>query len=462
MRKIYAFLAAALISVCAFASKDVVPSTQVIYDACGGEQGQVVACIFVPANMACYDIVFVGTYNNWAKGEGKTEDAKNCKKFVAIDNYDGWYAVAVDDETESPEGKPVMLDADGNFNWAYQIGAATVISGSVTVVAGLPGEIDLKTYGKDVPNVYTVDAWKQNPCTAIYHNYTVQVISTGCDLLAVPFLIGGMNNWNAQEMQIDVAKTQELQVPVYYLSFKAAEETEYQLLSGLRDPNTGLIDSTAQPGWYDAAYLQVKVNGSWQRYEPSNSKLGAEAFVNYDLREDTLQWARCDETPAEQVIVTLKAPAGAPEIVEIIGGYDGWTGSAMAFADGVYTAQVEAKGGSAFKFRSGIGETDDEKWANQILYYYPGTEEQPEDAWLTFGDGHDRELIFEQLWEDGAAGTKVVNLDFSDPDGYKWAIETQGIENVVLTEKANKVMVDGILYIVRDNKLFNVQGTQVR
>lgn len=38
----------------------------------------------------------------------------------------------------------------------------------------------------------------------------------------------------------------------------------------------------------------------------------------------------------------------------------------------------------------------------------------------------------------------------------------QGIENIVLTEKAQKVVVDGVIYIVRDNKLFNLQGTQVR
>lgn len=40
--------------------------------------------------------------------------------------------------------------------------------------------------------------------------------------------------------------------------------------------------------------------------------------------------------------------------------------------------------------------------------------------------------------------------------------KAQGIENIVLTEKAQKVMVDGVLYIVRDNKMYNVQGTQVR
>jgi len=40
--------------------------------------------------------------------------------------------------------------------------------------------------------------------------------------------------------------------------------------------------------------------------------------------------------------------------------------------------------------------------------------------------------------------------------------EVQGIENIVITEKAQKVMVDGVVYIVRDGKMFDVLGTQVR
>lgn len=45
-----------------------------------------------------------------------------------------------------------------------------------------------------------------------------------------------------------------------------------------------------------------------------------------------------------------------------------------------------------------------------------------------------------------------------------FSIETgaQGIENIVLTEKVQKVMVDGAVYVVRDGKLFNVLGAQVR
>ena len=38
----------------------------------------------------------------------------------------------------------------------------------------------------------------------------------------------------------------------------------------------------------------------------------------------------------------------------------------------------------------------------------------------------------------------------------------QGIENVVLTEKAKKVVVDGVVYIVRDGKMFDLTGAQVR
>ncbi len=40
--------------------------------------------------------------------------------------------------------------------------------------------------------------------------------------------------------------------------------------------------------------------------------------------------------------------------------------------------------------------------------------------------------------------------------------KAQGIENIELTEKAQKVIVDGVIYIVRDGKMFNLQGTQVR
>jgi hypothetical protein len=452
MKKFYAFLAAALISVSAFAAKDVVPSDEVLADYY--DQGKVCVCIFVPADMACYDVVLTGKFNEWST------DVAACAKFEAVEGYDGWYVTSFEPEAEPDaekgiQAKPVMLDGDGNFNWAYQVGAATLIRGGVQVVQGLPGEIDLVNYGTDAPNVYTVDAWKENPCTAIYHNYTVQVISTGCDFLAVPFIIGGMNNWSApQEMQIDQAKTTELEVPVYYLTFKAAEGTEYQLLSGLRDVTTGGIDSTAQPGWSDECYLQVLVDDVWSRYNPDNSKLGEEALVVYDLRVDTMRWARCAPAePDEYVIVAVNLPAeNRPEAgVEIIGAFDSWEGTPMELLEtGWFFVEIEAKASQFFKFRSAGS------WDQELELY-----NAEEDTWAKIADN---QLVFSKLWSDDTykgVACKWIELDFSDPDKARWTT-AEGIENVVLTEKAQKVVVDGVLYIVRDNKMFNIQGGQVR
>lgn len=40
--------------------------------------------------------------------------------------------------------------------------------------------------------------------------------------------------------------------------------------------------------------------------------------------------------------------------------------------------------------------------------------------------------------------------------------DEQGIENVVLEDSARKVMVDGAMYIIRDKKMYNAQGAQVK
>ena len=69
------------------------------------------------------------------------------------------------------------------------------------------------------------------------------------------------------------------------------------------------------------------------------------------------------------------------------------------------------------------------------------------------------------------AGKRVQVVGrLQNPDGEIITIENgkasiapaEGIENIVLTEKAQKVVVDGVIYIVRDNKMFDVRGTQVR
>ena len=63
---------------------------------------------------------------------------------------------------------------------------------------------------------------------------------------------------------------------------------------------------------------------------------------------------------------------------------------------------------------------------------------------------------------------KLTNNFYNDKNSAQIAKGTvsvqwkAAIENIILTEKVDKVIVDGVLYIVRDGKLFNLQGAQVR
>lgn len=65
--------------------------------------------------------------------------------------------------------------------------------------------------------------------------------------------------------------------------------------------------------------------------------------------------------------------------------------------------------------------------------------------------------------KDATESADAIDLAETVAGGVLEIIEpVQGIENIVLTEKAQKVVVDGVVYIIRDNKLFNVLGTQVK
>ena len=61
----------------------------------------------------------------------------------------------------------------------------------------------------------------------------------------------------------------------------------------------------------------------------------------------------------------------------------------------------------------------------------------------------------------------IDELDLSNASSYAWMENApeplpEGIEHIVLTEKAQKVIMDGMIYIVRDGKLFNLTGAQVK
>lgn len=457
MKKFYAFLAAALFSLSAFASINVVPSDEFLADFY--DDGQVCMCFFVPAEINCNDIVVTGSFNGWSS------DLAACIPAQALDDYDGWYVASFDpedtpDATKGIQAKPIMLGGGGEFNWDYQVGDATPIRGGMNVVKGTyEGEVDLINFGTDAPNVFAVGAWKSNPCTAIYHNYKFTVISDGCNGYACPFIIGAFTNWAFVQMQVDLDATIANGATTYTYIVKAAEESPYQIVSGLW---TDAEEIDPMPCWCDDAYMQKFDGTMWKRIPGENGDnqlTHQDANILWDLRAEDLRWARCaPPEDAELVSFRIKLPTeNLPEEgVEIIGTFDDWAGTPMMLGeDGFHSVELEAKASQFFKFRSaGV-------WppaGAELLVY-----DTENDEFKTIADG---QFIFGQLWDDGeCAGVacKVIELDWSDPDSYMWSErEGEGIEEIILTEKARKVVVDGVLYIVRDNKLFNIQGVQVR
>jgi len=183
-------------------------------DVLGYQPGMVGVCIYVPKEIACNEIVFVGTYNNW------DDNADNCVRFAPVMGYEDWYYTAIYDDSEEPEGKPVILDKDGQFNWEFQVGAATKISGGAEVIPGAyAGEIDIKYYGKDAVNYYSVDAWKINPCNIGYYNYTIVIAAPDACPEMKPALVGDFNGWN-ENLQMDAALTEDSTI-VYYATINA-------------------------------------------------------------------------------------------------------------------------------------------------------------------------------------------------------------------------------------------------
>ena len=455
MKKLFAFVAAALFSVATFASREVVPSDA---DLASYATGTYTMCIYNDG--ACNGIVLNGTYAGWPNAA----DHATLLDFVAVDGFEGWYVVTWEDESGAAEkvneggvqAKPIQLDGSGLFNWDYQLGPdAELIRGNQLdadhpIINPNGAEVDIKNLQPGIV-VIDVKSWKNNPCTAVYHTYKVSLVSPDCndEDYVVPAISGGFNGWAQEAMTLNELKTAERQnanLPggVFEVSFKAAEGSEFKFRSAAEWG----ADWSNELKEYDAE------NDEWKAFNGgANLVLGAETEIMYDLGDPTIySWNNCEMPQPEDstvyvTVVYLKAPAGAPvEGVEIIGTFDNWAGTAMALENsGEYFAELNVMGFQEFKFRQAGS------WENEIV---------------TAADGAGLANIrFDSLWEDviyNDGPAKEIRIDLSSED-YVWKANwVEGIENVVLTEKAQKVVVDGVLYIVRDNKMFNVQGAQVR
>lgn len=457
MKKLFAIVASALFSVATFASREVVPSDA---DLAAYATGTYTMCIYNES--ACNGIVLNGTYAGW----NGAADHATLLDFKKVDGFEGWYVVTWEDATDPADAKnggvqakPIQLDGSGLFNWDYQLGPdAELIRGTAELLSANNGtEVDIKNIQPGIV-VIDVKSWKNNPCTAVYHVYNVTLVSPDCndEDYVVPAISGGFNGWAQEAMTMNELKTAERQqknLPgaVFEASFKAAEGSEFKFRSSVEWG----ADWTNELKAYDAELDE------WKAFnDGANIVLGAETNLVYDLGDpEKYSWNNCekpvDEDP-EYVVVAVNVPANAPAAgVEIIGEFDGWTGTAMELLNtGWWFAEIQAEPSQVFKFREAG------TWDNEIVY----VQKISEDGQAVGLDN----IKFKDVWkEDTYKGTpcKWIELDYSDANTYVWKtdwVPPTAVEDIVLTESAQKVMVEGVLYIVRDNKLFNVQGTQIR
>lgn len=449
MKKLFAFVAAALFSVATFASREAVPSDA---NLAAYATGTYTMCIYNEG--VCNGIVLNGTYAGWPN------DADHAKllNFVEVKGFEGWYVVSWNDTTgaEAKDGgvqaKPIQLDGSGNFNWDYQLGPdAELIRGTELpdkpIINPNGAEVDIKNIQPGIV-VIDVKSWKNNPCTAIYHVYNITVISPDCNAkdFVVPAISGGFNGWAQEALTLNELKTAERQhqnLPgaVFEYSVKAAEGSEFKFRSAVEWGK----DWTNELKEYDAE------NDAWNAYNGGNNfVLGEETNLVFDLGDpEKYSWTNCEkpevyeEKEFDYTINVTNAPVCGEAVLAIVGSYAAcnWTvANAVAVENGA--AKLHAKNTDEFKFLD----------KSKVL------DEDPENDWSNEVKGFDQTTFHKADLADGTEDG-VIAIDLAEA---QFAACAQGIENITLTEKAQKVVVDGVLYIVRDNKMFNVQGTQVR
>ena len=440
MKKIYAFLAATLMSISVFAAPEEVPTKSNLTDAGYNPDANVVLCMYF--DVLCNPVILVGNYQE-NEADNWNLDSPNNLTFTALSGFEGWF-VAEFPWKESVYAKPIQLKSDGTASWDFQCGdpnAWVPMDGSdLAEINSENGNESSVKYPAAGAYIYELKYWKaeKSPCVVIpKYNYTIYLFDPQCEGSDFkPAIIGDFSGWsnvpmNETTFEGDLAY-------MYKLTDEADHKIKFREVSDT-DWSNQIQKKNAGGGWENLPdYFLPAV------HEGTDTML---IFEYWDT--DTFKYTLCGMTFYE-VAIKAALPAGAPAAgVELMGNFENgvWDGDGLLMEidaeTGEYKATIKANETSEFKFR------EKGNWNNQ-LEQFDGAE------WNTAGN-----FKVGEEWED-EGGKKVINLVLNDASEWRWVSPAQGIEQIKLTEDAHKVVVDGVLYIVRDNKLFNLQGAQVR
>jgi len=419
MKKLFSFLAAALLSVSMFAlpvQPEKIPTANDLVDFY--EPGQLCVCIYF-ADEVCNDIVFVGTYQLADDGVNWSTDLAKLAKFSELEGFEGWYYVAVTDESAAIEGKPVQLKSDGSFSWDYQGGDAAawnLISGKVDIVDGFSGECDLKNYSTATPVILTCAYFKnhKSPCVAeVYHDYTIRLTAPFCQgpdgTWFEPAIIGSFNGWTDGVACNDI----DMETFEYIFRINDKEGGEFK------------FRATTDTDWSNQIQLLDK-DGNWQ--DNPNVILGTETTISLDYAEG--RYTKCG--PAKELTTltyNVTVPAGT-HTCYLVGDMNGWafTNEMTKVDDTHFTITLnEVHDGMGYKYCCGPDWKYEEKTAT--------------------GEG-------------------VGNRAYNENDLVEaWAevYVPTAVDNVVF-DKANAVkkIVNGQLVVEMNGKCFNILGAEMK
>ena len=419
----------------------------------------VVLCLrFTNDATVCNDIYAVGTFNNWAKGEGNTEDFANCSKFEPLAGFEGWYAVEFP-YSDNVQGKPVQAKSNGAFSWEYQSGDANAWtnkggagSQTATIWAGYNNEANIY-YPAPGCYIYELAYWKNHnsPCANTTHNYTLHMYAPDACEEMKPAIIGNFNNWNTGVAMKDTTDAQGKKM--YTITIASDEGLVFKFRDASYDD------------WSNELQEFLEGYNAWATF--SNFMIPAatqDTTIVYDFSDnDKYRFAQCGKE--ENVIVWLRVPTGAPgyyngaiEMVVYSAGEPATMPMLYSPVDNLWAVELQAKGSDYFSVREANSE-DNYILAYVHYYYSDGSDEY---VWETWG------TTFQHYWENGTgdfAGYKTAMIDLTNPASFKWAvsaIETD-IENVQRDNvQCTKVLRDGQIYILRGNKTYTLQGQEVK
>lgn len=296
MKKLSMIALALIAAISGFAAPDKTPTKADLADYY--QQGQLCVCVYFEEQV-CNDIVFAGSYNGWA-----TDKPAEMAKFEKVENFDGWYVVAVTDESEDIQGKPVQLQSDGTFSWDYQTGDVDswqLVSGTVTIGAGYGGEADLKGYSTAEPVIMISHYFKNHnsPCVEVVkHDYTVNLKAPMCgsdpadySTYFAPAIIGSFNTWSEG---IAMELNEETMVYTYKFNDKEGGEFKFKAVGDTDWSNQiQILGKNAETG-----------EDEWQ--DNPNITLGADEVIDIDYSAG--KYTLCaDNTAVDNVEVKAAA-----------------------------------------------------------------------------------------------------------------------------------------------------------